>query len=92
MGIRSGQYLGDPQEFRALVGRSGVSASRFAALMGASRSTIHQYLSGRREVPQIALSAARWAALVLGVPVKISGGELERLRPRRARRRTSVLR
>lgn len=86
VGIRSRQYVGDAEEFRRLVERSRLPPSRFADLMGASASVVQQYLSGRREVPRVAIGAARWALLVLGHRVELPGDELARLHARRGRR------
>ena len=58
--------------------------------MGASPATIYQYLSGRRAVPRIALAAAKWALLVLGVRVEVSGCELAQLRNRAVSARLAV--
>lgn len=89
MGIRSRQYVGDAGEFRALVERSRLSPSCFANVMGTSASTVRQYLSGRREVPHVAIGAARWALLLLGIRVEISGNELARLSRGRSRLKSS---
>lgn len=85
MGVRSETFIGDTEEFRSLVSRSKISPSRFATVMGASPSTVQQYLSGRRQVPRVAIAAARWTLLVLGIRVEVSGGELARLTPGRSR-------
>jgi hypothetical protein len=70
--------IGNRAKLRKMVDRSGASVAMFARFMGVSRRAIYQYLAGERPTPDVAISAARFALVVLGKRLEIPGDEIRR--------------
>ena len=60
-----------PAELAAMVERSGLPVSRFAAVMGLPPATLSQQLSGRCTIHGATLNAARFTLLRLGHSVTV---------------------
>jgi hypothetical protein len=63
-------------ELRSIIEGTKASVRIFARFAGLAPRTVYSYLAGKRPVPAVAVAAGRWASLVLGRPVKISGAEI----------------
>lgn len=87
MGIRAKGNTVDRAELATLIAKSRLPYSRFALCMGVPCSTIQGYLSGTRSVPKVAVSAAKWTLLNLGISVEIDRTEIVKLLPASRRRR-----
>lgn len=55
--------------------KSGVSQTRFGRMMGASGITLKRYLNGERKTPGTAITAAKYAMIMLGKPEPITASE-----------------
>jgi hypothetical protein len=59
-------------ELQKILGDSGLSTSRAAALMRTHPNTLRQYLTGLRAPPGLVIAAARWAVFQAGGTVTLS--------------------